>query len=101
MKVQLIADKAMNHVVSHISGVGVELRKEAHIIVELADKIHEEYHDANDKHETKFSVTSGDVDAFANMEHPAIFPREFGWVSKKGKIVPGKYTLHRAVMARG
>ena len=99
------AQKAVNHVVSHVAGVKEELKDEAYDIMDAAKAIHETYHDPKDEAETKFSVTTGDVDSFVNLEHPAVIPREFGWkyVNKEtgdSKWVAGKFTLQRAAMTK-
>lgn len=99
------SQKSVNHVVSHVSGVKKELRSEAYDIMDAAKAIHETYHDPHDKAETKFSVTTGDVDSFVNLDHPAVIPREFGWkyvnkVTGDTKWVAGKFTLQRAAMLK-
>lgn len=100
MRVDLVGQKTMNHIVSHIEGVKRAVKHEAEDVLDLAEALHEEYHDSDDKWETRFSVTTGDTDSFANMDHPAVIPREFGWVHpRSGKIVPGKYTMQRAAHA--
>lgn len=83
----------MNTVVSHIDGVKAELRIYAKKIIKRAEALHETYHDPFDEHESDFNVTHGDVDAFANQDHPAALYIELGWVSKTGKVVPGHYTM--------
>lgn len=87
----------MNTIVSHIEGVKEDLKWEAEEIADRAEAIHMSYHDSTDEHESKFHVTTGDVDSFANMDHPAAFFIELGYVhNRTGKIIPGKHTMTKA-----
>lgn len=95
-KVHLIPQKSMNQVVSHVEGVKKAVKNEAEDVLDLAEALH----NATTKERefrTTFSVTTGDVDSFANMDHPHVIPREFGWKDEeRGIVVPGKYTMQKA-----
>lgn len=97
MAVYLLPQKLMNRTVARVDGVHRVLVKRAKKIVRTAEGLHQTYHDPTDETETSFSVTEGDVDAFANMDHPAALYIELGWIHpKSGKHVPGKYTMNKA-----
>jgi hypothetical protein len=96
MAVQLIGDKAMNHVVSHIDGVRAAVYGEA---VEIHGRA--ETRLAAHKHSgrAKVTVTRGDVDSFVNLDDKAAMSIEFGHMVKgkfegKGQsYVPGLYII--------
>lgn len=74
------------------------MHDQAKVIKRRAVLNHQTSHDPKDKHETKFSTTRGRVDSFANMDHRAAIPYEFGWTTKNGREVMGSYVLTRAAL---
>lgn len=86
----------MNYKVSSIDGVRDELHDEAREIAANAYILHLQYHDPTDEHESEFKAERGRIDSYAVMQHRAVLSLEFGWTTKNGRFVPGKYTMHRA-----
>ena len=97
-RLTLIPKRQMNRTVAHQRVVRDRLYVVAQQVAANAEFNHAPFIDPNNNHVTEFSVTRGDVDSFANMDHRAAIPYEFGWVTKKGTVVPGHYTLTRAAM---
>lgn len=97
-KVYLIPKKQFNTRVSRIDGVRDAVKSQAETVKRRAVANHAPFIDPNNNHVTRFSVTQGDVDSFANMDHRAAMAYEFGWTTKNGKDVPGRYVLTRAAL---
>lgn len=94
--VQLIGQKAMNIVVSHLGEVKDAVHDTAK---ERGDISRSKLAAHRDTGAASISVTQGDVDSFVNLDDPAALSIEFGhWVKGKfetdtPKFVKGIYVL--------
>jgi hypothetical protein len=94
--VQLIGQKAMNHVVSHLGEVKDEVADVADMRAGQSKALLAGHRDTG---AAEITVTHGDVDSFVNLDDPAALSIEFGhWVKGKyerdtPQFVPGIYVL--------
>lgn len=103
--VQLISQKAMNHVVSHTPEARGAVRAEAGVVAGRAEG-RLAAHRKTGKH--RVTETHGDVDSFVNLEGPAVLSVEFGHMVKgkfedpeHPKKVPGLYIITGAAGLAG
>lgn len=113
--VELISEKAMNTVVSHLGEVKGKVHDEARGIAEAAKAILEEARASTRWHKiigpshlTNVDSSQGEVDAFANLNAPNPMAIEFGhdpsgvfgpggrYGDTKTKAPEGLYILHKA-----
>jgi hypothetical protein len=93
---RLISQKAMNRVVSHLDEVKSEVAEKA-LEVGLRAEARLAGHRRTGR--AQVTVTQGDVDAFVNLEDPAVLSIEFGHMVKGKfetdvpKYVPGLYII--------
>lgn len=99
--VELISDRAMNRVVSHLEEVRHEVSKEAEHVADRA-RARLAPHTKTGRH--RITTTHEEVDSLINFEGPAVESVEYGhWVegkykTKTPKFVPGLYILTGAAM---
>lgn len=102
--VQLIGQKAMNHVVSHLGEVKGAVSDKAQNVGQVAEARLAAHHDTG---HAKVTVTHGDVDSFVNLEDEAALSIEFGHMVKgkfetdTPKKVPGLYIITGAAGLAG
>jgi len=91
MTVDLIGQKAMNTVISHLDGVVASVSREAGTIGRVAQ---ERLNEHREEGQAQIEVTHGDVDSFVSLVDPACLSIEFGhYTPNKKKYVPGLYIV--------
>lgn len=109
--VQLIGQRAMNSVISHIEGVRHAVHKEAEVVEERAKGYLEaarastQWHNIGDPestgHRVEITLTQGETDSFVNLEGPNPDAIEFGhepsgYFQGRGRPPHGLYILTHA-----